>query len=213
MPEVFSPTGKSGSGVAFASPDDRQRLVDAATRLGVEGGYELVDPVRVASAAGLEVDDFQRHFANTDQCLSAGFDNFLERMREQIEEACEQGGDWPDRVRITIGSAFEFISELEPVARLFVVEGAHTGAAGVEQRCASISSAARWLKQGRELYPDAAQLPDALEPTLVSGVVQLASVHLLTEEADQLPTVRAEAVEMVLAPYLGSGEARRIAAV
>ena len=50
-----------------------------------------------------------------------------------------------------------------------------------------------------------------MESTLVAGVVMMASSHLLAEEADMLPGLAPEAVEMVLTPYLGSSAASRAA--
>ena len=86
-----------------------------------------------------------------------------------------------------------------------------TGPAAVERRCASIDSAALRLKHGRLLFPAAAGMPMPIERTLVAGVVMIASVQLLSEEADQLPGLAPEAVEMVLTPYIGARRARSVA--
>src|SRR6185295_11403859 len=129
----------------------------------------------------------------------------------QIDEDCEEVRDWPTKVKITIESAFGFIAELEGTARLFVVDAIRTGEAGLERHRTSIDSVAQRLRQGREFYPVAADYPEAMENTLVAGVVMMASSRLLAEEADLLPDLAPEAAEMVLTPYLGSSAARRTA--
>ena len=54
-------------------------------------------------------------------------------------------------------------------------------------------------------------MPDPTERTLVAGVVMIASIQLLAEEADRLPRLAPEAVEMVLTPYVGARRARSLA--
>lgn len=196
----------------MASSDARERLTDAATRIASERGFQGIEAAQVARAAGLSTEDFYAQFDTVEQCLLAAFDHFLRRLVEHVEEACEEAETWPDKVKTTIGAAFDFVTELEPVARVFAADAMHTGPAGIERKYASIESAARCLKQGRELYPGAANLPEAMERMLVAGVVMLATTYLLSEEAGRLAGVETEAVEMVLAPYLGIEQARSLAA-
>lgn len=191
--------------------DERERLTDAITRASVECGYRAVDVEQVADYAGLTADDFRRSFASMDQCLLAAFDCFLSRLYAQIDEDCEDARDWPTKVKITIESAFALVAELEGTARLFVVDAIRTGEAGLERHRTSIDSAARRLRQGREFYLVAADYPEAMENTLVAGVVMMASSCLLAEEAHLLTDLAPEAVEMVLTPYLGTSAARRTA--
>jgi AcrR family transcriptional regulator len=212
MQDVVVRRDTTGVELASEPREARERFTDAVTRAAAEYGYRAIDVEQIARYAGLSVADFDQSFASKDECLLAAFDRFLERIYEHIDEGCEDARDWPDKVRITIQSAFEFVSELESVARLFVVDAVRTGEAGLERRCASIDSAARRLKHGRLLYPQSADLPDATERTLVAGVVMLASTRLLHEDAWELPALAAEATEMVLTPYIGSSKAREVAA-
>jgi AcrR family transcriptional regulator len=196
----------------IASSKDRDRLTDAITRASVECGYRTLDIEQVADYAGLTIDDFERQFTSKDQCLLAAFDSFLDRLYAQLDEDCEEALDWPGKVRATIESAFSLVAELEGTARLFVVDAIRTGEAGLERQRTSIDGAANLLRAGRLLYPAAADYPEEMERTLVAGVVMMASSRLLAEEADVLPDLAPEAVEMVLTPYLGS-RAARLAAI
>ena len=126
-------------------------------------------------------------------------------------KTARKSADWPTKVKVTIESAFSLVAELEGTARLFVVDAIRTGEAGLERHRTSIDGAARILKHGRLLYPVAADYPEAMERTLVAGVVMMASSRLLAEDADLLPELAPEAAEMVLTPYLGSSAARRAA--
>lgn len=198
--------------IASEPREARERFTDGVTRAAVDYGYAEVDVERIAKYAGLPASEFDRHFDSKDQCFLAGFDRFLERMREDIGDACESTENWAEKVELAIRTAFEFVAELEPVARVFVVDAARIGEAALERRHEAIESAARILKHGRLLYPRAAELPDATERTLVAGVVMIASTSVLHEDAGDLPEFVAEATEMVLAPYLGTESARLLAA-
>jgi AcrR family transcriptional regulator len=212
MPDVVVGRETTGAEIASLPSGIRGRLTDSLTRLATECGYPAVDIEQIAHGAGLSVEDFHSCFETKDQCLMAAYDRFLERMLEHIDEACKGVEDWPEKVRITIESAFEFVAELEGGARLFAVDALRTGPAAVERSCNSIESAAVRLKHGRLLFPAAADMPNPTERTLVAGVVMIASIHLLSEEADQLPQIAPEAVEMVLTPYIGTRRARYVAA-
>ena len=186
MPDVV--TGRDPLGNRVASLEDRDRLTDAMTRAAVECGYRSVDIEQVAYSAGLTADDFRQLFTSKDQCLLAAFDGFLARLYDQIDEDCEEVPDWPTKVKVAIESAFSLVAELEGTARLFVVDAIRTGEAGLERHRTSIDGAARILKHGRLLYPVAAEYPEAMERTLVAGVVMMASSRLLAEDADLLPS-------------------------
>jgi AcrR family transcriptional regulator len=212
MPDVA--VGIQGTGAEIDSPTSevRERLTDSVTRVATECGYSEVDIEQIAQYAGVSVEEFHRHFDGKDQCLLAAYDRFLERMLEHIDEACEGIESWPERVKLTIESAFEFVTELHGGARLFAVDSMQTGPAAVERSCRAIDSAAMRLKHGRLLFPAAAGMPNPTERTLVAGVVMTASIQLLAEEADRLPSLAPEAVEMVLTPYIGARRARYFAA-
>lgn len=198
-------------GLTEPALSDRERLTAAATRLATDWGYAGIDAEAIARAAGLSDGDFHRHFDDEDQCLLAAYDRFVERLHEHISTACADAGQWPERVKAAIASGFEFVQELEPVARMFAVESIKIGPAAIDRRVASIDRAAVRLRSGRNLYPGSAEMPAATEGALVAGVVMLVLEHLLGEEADELHAVETEAVEMVLLPYLGRRRARVVA--
>src|SRR3954451_13809689 len=93
--------------VEIASEPREARLdfTDALTRAAVDYGYPAVDIEMILRYAGLPASDFDRHFDSKDQCFLAAFDRFLERMREDIDEACEPAQDWAEKVKIAIRAA------------------------------------------------------------------------------------------------------------
>jgi AcrR family transcriptional regulator len=211
MPDLALENRPSSFEALESQPDDRDRLIQAATRIATERGFEGLDAEQLARATGLTLDDFHRHFDNVDQCILAAFDRFFQRLVEHVSEASEGVPGWPEKVGATIVAGLEFIAELEPVTRLFTVDALCAGPGLIERRISSIERGAVQLKAGRELYPGSAELPDSMERTLVAGVVMLATTYVLGEEAWRLTEVQSELVAMVLTPYLGIEGARRVA--
>jgi AcrR family transcriptional regulator len=197
--------------VAIPARGLRERLTDAATKLATDRGYDALEVDAIAETAGVSVEDFHRHFDGEDQCLLAAYDRFVDRLQDHIEDASAGADSWPEKVKVTIEAGFEFVSELEPVARMFAVESIRIGPAAIHRRLMSIDRAADVLERGRSLYPASGAMPSTTERTLVAGVVTVAAQYLLGEEASDLSRIEAEAVEMVLTPYVGPAEAHSLA--
>lgn len=212
MPDAVLGRESPGSRETAELRDDRLRLTDAVTRASTECGYAAVDVEKIALYAGLTVDDFHLHFQSKDSCLLAALDAFVDRLFGHINDECAaRAGNWPEKVKIAIESGFEFVSELEGACRLFVVEAQTAGPAAIDLTFTSMDRATTRLKHGRLLFPRSADMPATTEQVLIAGLVSIATVHLLAEEAHLLPGLAPEAVEMVLTPYIGGVKAHRLA--
>jgi AcrR family transcriptional regulator len=211
MPDAVLGRSSTGGDIGAEAAEERQRLTDAAARLATERGVRALDAQAVAGSCGLTVEDLERHFGGIDQCLLAAYDSFVEEVVAHIVDACHDCVEWSEKIRLAIAAIVETVLELEPVARVFAVEAVRTGPAALERRSATIERAALRLKHGRLLYPGAADLPEGLERTLVGGLVTTVTGHLLREERDGLARAGDEAVEILLAPYVGAARARFVA--
>ena len=81
----------------------------------------------------------------------------------------------------------------------------------VAGHCREIAAAAMpYLARGRDLHPGE-QLPASTEDSLLGGVIGQLGRRVLTE-AGTLAELLPDLTEFVLSPYLGTEEARRLAA-
>jgi AcrR family transcriptional regulator len=195
----------------FSRDEQRTRLINAITRAAAERGYTNTTVEQVANYAGVSRETFFDHFASTDQCLVAAYDSFFDRLMAHIDAACDSREPWPLQVKSGIAATLGFFTEVASTGRVFAVEAMSAGPAAIERRFASIDRLADLLRPGRDYSPAATALPAATERTLVAGVGLVISVHLLAEEARLLPAREPELTELVLTPYVGSREAKRIA--
>jgi hypothetical protein len=144
--------------------------------------------------------------------LSAAYDSFVERMFDEVEQASAADEEWPLRVKQAVAAALGFVAETATRARFFAVEAPAAGPVMLDRYIVAAARVVLLLRSGRERYPKAADLPEMTEQILVFGIACLISSALLSEEPARLPSLEQEVVEILLTPYLGRDEARRIAA-
>ena len=206
------PQRRTAGGSAAPTLDlERERLVAAITRAAAEQGYSKLTVEQVVRYAGVSETTFYEHFSSTDQALMAAFDNFLSRLWVEVTSVCDGDDEWPVKVRAVLDRILSYLAEASALARLFAVEATAASLAVAERQFAALESFATMLRDGRKLYPRASSLPAPTERALVGGIASIISAHLLAEEPRALPELESELAELVLVPYLGQSEARRIA--
>ncbi len=190
---------------------DREGLVAAFGKAAAEYGYAALTVEQVVAYAGVPREIFEVHFATKEQGLVAAQDAFLERLWIDAAHACEESEEWPQRVRAGVAAILASLVEASALARVFAVEACAASLAAAERQFSALDQFADLLRRGRRKYPAAVPLPDATERALIGGIASIVSVHLLMENPQAIPPLEGELVELLLIPYLGETEARRVA--
>jgi len=192
---------------------DRRRLVAATAKAASEHGCAGLTVEHVLQYAGVSLDLFEAHFESKEQALLAAQDDFLERLWLDAANACEATESWPTRVRAGVAAILSSLVEVSTLARVFAIEACAVSVAAAERQFAALDQFAALLRDGRREYPAAGPLPAATERVLVGGIASIVSGHLLMEDPQAIPPLETELIELLLIPYLGEGEARRVATV
>jgi AcrR family transcriptional regulator len=188
--------------------EQRRRLVTAISRVAAERGYADLTVDRVVDLAGLSEADFYRHFASKQQGLIAAFEAFLERLSGEVVQTSVADASWPENLRKSVAAVLDYIAEANDLARVLAVEVAASSLAGTQAQLAALEVFAGQLRSGRDIYPDASELPGPTERVLVGGIASIIAGHLLAEEASALPGLEPDLSELLLVPFLGRAEAR-----
>jgi AcrR family transcriptional regulator len=191
----------------------RERIVAAFAKAASEHGYAELTVEHVLRYAGVPRSTFDAHFQSKEQGLIAAQDAFLGRLWLDVVSACDSAVEWPLKVRVALAAVLASLVEAHDLARVFAVEAVAASLAAAERQFAALDQFAELLGEGRRLYPDAASLPDVTERALVGGIASIVSGHLLMEDSQAIPRLEDQLVELVLIPYLGEGEARRVAGI
>jgi len=138
----------------------------------------------------------------------------LARLQIQVEEAClgalELG--WQAQVAAAVRTVFVFALADPAAARALTSEALAGGSEGYARYDRMLDHFGGLLLPGRDLRPEGQHLPDFLERSMASGVAMLVAQRLDQDRQAELPAIAPEAIQFVLTPYIGIGEARRVAA-
>ena len=210
-PDVAGGGFQQHSGAASGFAEDRERLIAAIAKAASEHGYAGLTVEQVLQYAGVSRDIFEAHFESKEQALVAAQDAFLERLWLDAVHACEATEAWPIKVRAGLAAILSSLVEASALARVFAVEACSANLAAAERQFAALDQFAALLRDGRRDYPASESLPAATERVLVGGIASIVSGHLLMEDPQAIPSLETELVELLLIPYLGESEARRMA--
>jgi AcrR family transcriptional regulator len=190
----------------------RQRLLDAAADAMAEEGYAELTVRDLIDRAGVSRRTFYQLFEDKIECVFAAHERAFERLSEAIVGACRAELAWHDRVAAAIVASLAFAVESPSDAQLVVV-ACHTAS---EPKLASRGHAAHeqlaeLLRTGRGQDGVVHAPPELTEQAVVGAAMAVVGARLLAGDVASLPLLAPELIEVVLTPFLGDGEAHRVA--
>lgn len=206
------PGGHHGLTPEQVAESQRERLLAAVATLVAKRGYRPTTITEIAKTAAVANRVFYANFADKEEAYLAAFDAVADHLRELIAKAAaEVGADWSLRMITAFRAMLQFFDSEPELARLCLVAPfTATPAIGAHFRQV-VATAVPYLAEGRSLHSGDEGLPASTEDSLLGGIVSQLSRSLLNDTGpliDLLPDL----VEFGLAPYLGTDEARRLAA-
>jgi AcrR family transcriptional regulator len=205
------PGGQHGLTPEQVAESQRERLLAAVAELAAERGYNATTITEIARTAVVANRVFYANFASKEECFLAAFDAVADHLRELIAAAAlEADADWSTRLIAALRTTLEFFDSEPTLARLCLIAPFTATPAVVAHFRQVIVTAIPYLAEGRNLQPDE-QLPDSTEDSILGGVVSQLSRSLLNDSGPMI-NLLPDLIEFGLAPYLGSDEARRLAA-
>jgi len=157
-----------------------------------------------------------KHFAGKEECFIDLFDRVVGSTESTIKArlSAEQL-PWHEQVALALGILIDRIVADPIIARAVIVETPTVGP-GIEDRYERAYERATkafvpLFRAGRELNPRGPELPETVEDTLAGSVFWSAYQRLIVGEAERLPEILPELIELVLRTYLGEAEAARLA--
>jgi hypothetical protein len=140
------------------------------------------------------------------------FEAAFARLQVQIETACAGERDWPAQVAAGIRTALRFAAAEPDSAQTLTNDALAAGREGYARYERMLSHFGERLLPGRALRPGGERLPEIVETAMMGGIAMLVAQRLDMGRAAELPGLAEEATQFVLTPYLGTAEARRVAA-
>jgi len=205
------PAGRHGFSREQVAHNQRERLIAGLATAVAEKGYRAVTITDITKEARVSRRVFYENFEGKEECFLAAFEVVVEHLLELAAEAAAADGDWPDRAVLVAGAVLHFFAEEPDLARLCLVESQAAGPAVAARFHETVHAVAPYLEQGRDERSGGRELPSTTEDSTLGALVLLASRKVAAGEAAQLEDVLPDFAEFILAPYLGTEGAARLA--
>lgn len=184
-------------------PTPTQALFDATAAEIAEVGYQDLSVERVVRRAGVSGSFFRTHFADDLALVEAAQQDLFERFLTRLQRACGVRSSWPLKVKVGVGVTLDLAAAAPDKARFLVVDSPgisrETALRAIECR----DRLARLLAAGRPGTPHGSDLPGNIEEALIGGVIGVIEARVVGGEAEHLPALAPQLVELILLPYLG----------
>lgn len=195
-----------------AHADQRRRILRAVGELVAERGYSDVTVELIVKRARCSFKTFYKHFSGKEECFIALFETAFSATERTIRERlAQEPGPWADHVALALRTWIEQIVAEPLIARAVIVDSPIVGPAITDRYEQGTKAFVPLFRAGRDLNPRGSDLPVTIEDTLAGSVFWSVYQRLVVGEAEQLPELLPELIEVVLRTYLGQAEASRVA--
>ena len=205
------PRGRHKLPEKVVAENQRSRLLAATARTLARRGYTALVVEDIIKEAGVSRTTFYANFENKHDCVRIAHEEVFTRLTSHIYRACASRLDWPRRVAAAVRAGIDFAAESPEEARLLLFESLGADPQLAAHVLASNDHLVGLLRGGREHSAQAMALPDLTERALIGAITSIAGNRLMQGQIDRLRDLEPELVQLMLTPYVGAEEARRIA--
>jgi AcrR family transcriptional regulator len=205
------PRGRHKLPPQVVNENQRSRLLAAAAQAVAEHGYSSLAVEHIISIAGVSRSTFYANFDDKQHCVLVAHGEIFDRLAGTIRRACAAEREWPRKLAAGMRAALRFALDSPADACLLLFETVGPDRELSAHVLASNDHLVGMLRAGREYTVEAAMLPELTERALVGAATFIVGNRLLQDQQAELWRIEPELVELMLTPYVGREEARRIA--
>ncbi len=161
--------------------ETRERLLEAASRLFAERGFEATRPQDIAREADVAIGTFYLHFADRREAFEAFTARAATELMERARTRAPDNGNFEARLRCTLESLLDYMDEKPGVVRAAFADEAVIGSAPGAHSESLRERLAQGLASGLELGMARGEILGDYDPLLIShgvvGLIQQALSH------------------------------------
>lgn len=205
------PSGQHDLSRSYVQGSQRDRLLDAVAELAAEDFARLSIPA-IAKRAGISYATFYEMFATKQEAFLAAVATAAEHWLALSDRAYRAQDRWPAGIAAGIHVLLAAIAAEPAYAGCALVELASAGpqALSVQEQITRTYTA--YLRPGYKLAAHSRRhVPQVAGEAIAGGIWQLIHREVAAGRAQQLPLLAPAAIFLVLTPFLGAGEATRVA--
>jgi len=205
------PAGRHGYSREQVAHHQRERLIAGLAATVAIKGYAAVTLTDITRESRVSRRVFYENFESKEQCFLAAFDVVVGHARELGAEATDGISGWSAQAVAVTRAVLAFLASEPDLARLLLVESRGAGPALLARFNEAVGELAPLLALGRAERDTDRPLPDSTEDSVLGALVSLVFRKVAVGEAEGLEELVPECAEFVLSPYVGAGEAARLA--
>jgi len=202
------PPGRHGLPREIVAENQRERLLNGVVDAVAEHGYNQTTIGAIAEAAKISRRTFYEYFEGKEDCFLAAYEMIDEHVRGQMLAAGDTAAPWPERVRDRLAALLAVLSRDRAVARFYLTEPLAAGGDLAGRYREAMQMLAETIRP--ESGPADLNV-EVRDQALMGGIATLVARRLKSGDSTALHGLLPDLTELVLAPYLGREEARRLA--
>lgn len=172
-------------------------------------GFEATTVEDVCAAAGVSRGAFEREFGDLDECLGAAMESAVAEAWAALDGARSTERPWGAVLRDGAAALLGAAAERPAFARLALLETPVAGGRAAVLHESARQAALEFLERGHALAD--AEVPESAARAALAGVETLLAGQVRAGRAARLGDATADVVYMLAVPFLGTGEAARLA--
>jgi AcrR family transcriptional regulator len=176
-----------------------------------ENGYGKTTIAHITGAAKISRRTYYENFSNKEDCFGAAYEVTLDYLRETMLAAAAAEQGWPERVRAGLDALLQSLAAHPDLAAFVLIAPASAGDSIAARHHLAMRELVAALIAGPPAPPDTGEPSDTQAEALAGGLSRLIVRKVGAGEAEQLPQLLPDLVELVLRPFVGSEEAVRVA--
>jgi AcrR family transcriptional regulator len=205
------PHGRHGIPKEEVLANQRERLLAATAAIFAEEGYASLVVGAVTARAGVSRSTFYKLFDDKPDCVLAAQRRAFEALGQTIAWACAAEQDWPRGVARGVAAGLAFAARFPGEARLILASNQVASEPALARRGIPVHERlVELLRDGARRHPGSHSPSPIAEQAAVGAAMSIVGTFLAAGEIEVTAEHRADLIEIVLAPYLGSEEARRV---
>ncbi|MDX6634336.1 MAG: hypothetical protein QOF06_539 [Solirubrobacterales bacterium] len=210
-PLAKQPVGREPLSRATIEEHQRERILGAATGVFAKRGYQQTTVDDIVAAAKTSVGSFYGQFKGKQDCFLQCYDRVVSEAGREIEASLPDDAGWAERTCAALDMILRMLEDEPMAARVVLVEAQTAGPEALVRYEQSIDSLLPALRKGRSLASAGEELPVSLEEAAVAGTAWVLHERLVSGRAKGSRALLPELAAIVIGPYLGEVEARRLA--
>lgn len=209
---VRLPPGRHGFTREFVANSQRERLLNAVVEVVAEHGYHSATIARIVTDASVSRRAFYEHYSGKEECFAEAYEVVSTHIRDSMLAAADPDQEWPAQLRAALTALLQAFAADPALARFWLIEPLAAGGEIADRYRASMKALAAILRPEPRDEPPLGSTAQAREQALLGGLTTLIVRRLNAGEAETLPDLLPDLLELTLTPYLGRDEARQLAA-